>query len=72
MLVSTSDKDRILNDKDLVTLFKAFVDNGYEIRLVGGSVRDMLIGKDIKDIDMARITSYNVCYTKLLRPQYMN
>ncbi len=53
MLVSTSDKDRILNDKDLVTLFKAFVDNGYEIRLVGGSVRDMLIGKDIKDIDMA-------------------
>ncbi len=53
MLESTGEKDRILKDKDISFLFKIFADNNYEIRLVGGSVRDMLIGNSIKDIDMA-------------------
>ena len=31
----------------------AFSSNGYEIRIVGGAVRDILIGVDPKDIDLA-------------------
>lgn len=34
-------------------LFKVMADAGYEARIVGGAVRNALIGKPIKDIDLA-------------------
>ena len=39
--------------EDMRTLNELFVSNGYELRLVGGCVRDALLGKVPKDIDMA-------------------
>lgn len=37
----------------LQRLAKVFKDNGFEIRIVGGATRDLVMGKDPKDIDMA-------------------
>ena len=37
----------------VMQLNKAFSDAGFEIRIVGGAVRDLILGKEPKDIDMA-------------------
>ena len=37
----------------LLKLEKLFADNGYNLRLVGGVVRDLLLGKAPKDVDLA-------------------
>src|SRR5690606_37894268 len=37
----------------ITTLFKALLNKGDELRLVGGCVRDFLLGKPISDIDLA-------------------
>jgi len=37
---------------DLNKLKKYFDDNGFELYVVGGAVRDMILGKDPKDIDL--------------------
>jgi len=44
-------KPDIISD-ELNTLRNVFVANGFDIRLVGGCVRDMLHGTEIKDIDL--------------------
>ena len=38
---------------ELLELDKAFKKKGYELRIVGGAVRDLALGKDPKDIDLA-------------------
>lgn len=38
---------------DLKKIFAAFERNGFEIKIAGGAVRDLLLGKDPKDIDLA-------------------
>ena len=42
----------ILQD-EVVQLCKLFIKNGFEIRIVGGAVRDMLMKKPAKDIDLS-------------------
>jgi len=39
--------------KELKQLDKMFTKSGYDIRVVGGAVRDLALGKDPKDIDLA-------------------
>ncbi len=39
--------------KELLQLDNAFKKKGHELRIVGGAVRDMALGKDPKDIDLA-------------------
>ena len=39
--------------KDLQELMKIILDNGYECYLVGGAVRDSIIGIESKDYDLA-------------------
>lgn len=46
------DLSSIMND-DLRRLDNLFHSNGFELRIVGGAVRDILSGKDPKDIDLA-------------------
>jgi tRNA nucleotidyltransferase (CCA-adding enzyme) len=46
------DLSSIMND-DLMLLNNIFQRNGFELRIVGGAVRDILSGKDPKDIDLA-------------------
>jgi len=43
----------ILKSPELTTLFETFLKAGSEVRLVGGCVRDSLLGLQIGDIDMA-------------------
>jgi len=38
---------------DMLTIRRAFQEAGHELRIVGGTVRDLLLGKDPKDIDFA-------------------
>ena len=40
-------------DDTVVTLGKLFAKNNYEIRIVGGAVRDVALGRTPKDIDLA-------------------
>ena len=43
----------LLNKDHVRFLFSIFVNTNSEIRLVGGSIRDSILGKEIKDIDAA-------------------
>ncbi len=43
----------LLSLNDVKYLFKIFSNSSSEIRLVGGSIRDAIIGREIKDIDTA-------------------
>jgi tRNA nucleotidyltransferase (CCA-adding enzyme) len=50
--------EEILDVKSVITssikkLAKVFKDNKYELRIVGGAVRDIALGKEPKDIDLA-------------------
>ena len=38
---------------DIITLFKLFNKEGYKLYIVGGAVRDYLLGRDIEDYDFA-------------------
>lgn len=42
-----------LRTLDLLRLEHMFSSNGYTLRLVGGAVRDLLLGRNAKDIDLA-------------------
>lgn len=42
-----------LVDKNLLRLNNLYVKSGYELRIVGGAVRDILTNKEPKDIDLA-------------------
>ena len=55
MLTNEADTLNLPNmlDDTVVTLGKLFAKNGYEIRIVGGAVRDVALGKTPKDIDLA-------------------
>jgi tRNA nucleotidyltransferase (CCA-adding enzyme) len=44
---------RALLNPDLVKLEKLFASEGYSLRLVGGVVRDLLLGNSPKDVDLA-------------------
>ena len=51
-------REEALNVKPIITqairkLDKVFKKNGYQVRIVGGAVRDIALGKDPKDIDFA-------------------
>jgi tRNA nucleotidyltransferase (CCA-adding enzyme) len=46
------DLDQLL-DKNLLRLNNLYKKNGYELRIVGGAVRDILMNKTPKDIDLA-------------------
>lgn len=50
-------KNIIDNKENLKKLIKLFNDNGYEIYLVGGVVRDTLLGRDVNDIDFTTSAS---------------
>lgn len=39
--------------KEVKKLYKIFVENGFELYIVGGAVRDVLMNKTIKDYDLA-------------------
>lgn len=42
-----------LNDPATVAVFRALQMDGHEVRIVGGAVRNALLGEPVKDIDMA-------------------
>lgn len=44
---------KVPNIASILELGKIFKANGFEIRLVGGVVRDLLLGKTPKDVDLA-------------------
>lgn len=44
-----------LETKELKKLFKAFLVNGDEVKVVGGAPRNHLLGKTVEDIDLATI-----------------
>lgn len=46
-------KKNIPIPKEVKRLHKLFVNNGFKLYLVGGAVRDNLMGKPIKDYDLA-------------------
>ena len=43
----------LLNRASIKLLFSMFDNNKHELRLVGGCIRDALIGKETRDIDVA-------------------
>ena len=49
--------DRSMVDKSAVTVIKRLTDAGYESYLVGGAVRDMILGRRPKDFDIATAAS---------------
>lgn len=55
--LNTSSEVRIKYDinlpKDIIDIKDIFVKNGYDLYLVGGSVRDVLLNKEPKDYDLA-------------------
>lgn len=46
------DKFQSLINNDLKTIIEALQDNGFEVRIVGGAVRDLLLGLKPRDIDL--------------------
>lgn len=48
----TADLEAILTP-ELRRLAELFSNHGHEVRLVGGAVRDLLLGKKPKDVDLA-------------------
>lgn len=60
-----------LVDKNLLQLNSLYSSNGYELRIVGGAVRDILMDKKPKDIDLASnatpIESMNLLQTNGIR-----
>ena len=49
----TEVQDTGIISPDVKTLGELFSRNGFEIRVVGGAVRDVALGKSPKDIDLA-------------------
>ena len=52
--------EEAINIKSIITpaikkLDKIFKDNDYEVRIVGGAVRDIALGKEPKDIDFIQM-----------------
>lgn len=47
----TRDRFREILTPEIRGLAQVFVDEGYELYLVGGSVRDVLLGRDVSDLD---------------------
>ena len=43
----------LMNEEHIKILFSIFKNKNIEIRLVGGSIRDALINREIRDIDSA-------------------
>ena len=41
----------LIEEEHIKTLFSIFKNQNAEIRLVGGSIRDLFINRDIRDID---------------------
>lgn len=52
LITESVDLSSIMND-DLRTIERAFKSNGFDLKIAGGAVRDLLLGKEPKDIDMA-------------------
>ena len=50
-------EERVSSDmpipKEIMTLHKIFIKNGFQLFVVGGAVRDTLLNKTIKDYDLA-------------------
>ena len=57
--MSTKKIINLLNKDHIKFLFSIFKKNDAEIRLVGGSIRDAFLDKEIKDIDTATIIKPN-------------
>ena len=49
--------DRSMVDRSAITVIKRLTDAGYESYLVGGAVRDMILGRRPKDFDIATAAS---------------
>ena len=49
--------DRSMVDRSAITVIKRLNDAGYESYLVGGAVRDMILGRRPKDFDIATAAS---------------
>ncbi|MBT1035358.1 CCA tRNA nucleotidyltransferase [Canibacter sp. lx-45] len=50
---ATVELSRIAESPTVATLSRAFAQAGYELALVGGSVRDALLGREVTDLDFA-------------------
>ena len=55
-------------NEDIKKVLKKIIDNGYEAYLVGGYVRDYLLGNISYDVDIATIVSF--IFTPLLNNIY--
>lgn len=42
-----------IKEKRIISFLKRYEDNGFEAYIVGGAIRDILLGKDINDYDVA-------------------
>jgi poly(A) polymerase len=51
------DKSVFFNDEGIISIFNAIKNAGGEARFVGGCIRDTLIGKKVKDVDIATNTT---------------
>jgi len=51
-LMENIDMSSLIND-DLQSIEKVFKSNGFDIKIAGGAVRDLLLGKEPKDVDLA-------------------
>lgn len=49
----TNKLNKIILSEDLLDLFKLYKDNGYNLYMVGGVVRDYILGNEVSDIDFA-------------------
>ena len=55
--------ERSLSSRELYTVFMGFIDSNYKEQMIG----ERYVVLELLKLDFFRITSYNVCYTKLLR-----
>jgi len=53
LLIEAKNRLKLNVPKDILELHKLFKDNGKELYIVGGAVRDALLGKKPKDFDLA-------------------
>ena len=51
--MSNNKINSLIVEEHIKTLFSIFKNQNTEIRLVGGSIRDLLINREIRDIDSA-------------------
>ena len=56
---------KLILPQNIINILSAINDNGYEAYVVGGAVRDFLLGKQVSDYDITTNAFLSISFTPL-------